>query len=398
MIAVIALTAVALYIDARREGSEALADFARDQATLADVVASSSTTPKIGELILERDDDGHLTKPDGIAIDSPPIAEAIARGDRTVTLTRPQAAALGLPERTAVAGIGRRANGHAVAVVASALHVRDRVIRAERRLLLGMVLVSLVVFGFGGIALRLERKERFLERDEQLVRADKLATMGAFATGIAHEIATPLGVIATRTEMLAPREGDERTARAAKSITEQVEKIRGIIESFLLLARGEHAAHVLVDARELVASASEMVQHRFGAAGIALDVKDDGHAARVSGEKRLLEQALVNLLLNACDASERGQHVRLDVQSDGEHVRFVVADDGAGIAADVAARATEPFFTTKPAGRGTGLGLAIVNEIAKHHQGRFTIAARDGGGTDACLELPERSVAKEKAA
>lgn len=398
MIAAVALTAVALTLDATREGTEALADFAREQATLADAVAASNAPPQIDELVLERGDDGRLVKRDGTAIDSPPIADAIARGERTVTLTRPQAAALGLPERTAVAGIGRRANGHTIAVVASALRVRDRVIRANRRLLLGIVLVTLVVFGFGGIALRLERKERFLERDEQLVRADKLATMGAFASGIAHEIATPLGVIATRTEMLAPREGDERSTRAAKSITEQVEKIRGIIESFLLLARGEHAAHVLVDARELARSASEMAMHRFGAAGVALDVNDDGRGARVAGEKRLLEQALVNLLLNACDASERGQRVRLDVKSDDERVRFIVADDGAGIAADVAARATEPFFTTKPAGRGTGLGLAIVNEIAKHHQGRFTIAARDGGGTDARLDLPARSASKEKAA
>ncbi len=139
-----------------------------------------------------------------------------------------------------------------------------------------------------------------------------------------------------------------------------------------------------------------MIEHRFDAAGVTLGVEIEhdesdprrGGSMQVSGERRLLEQALVNLLLNAEGASKRGQRVTLSLREEDGHVCFSVTDDGVGIAADVAARATEPFFTTKPAGRGTGLGLAIVNEIAKHHQGRFVIAARDGGGTEARLELP----------
>lgn len=226
MIAAVALVSVTLYVDARREGALALADFAHDQATLADVIAGSGVAPKDGEVVIERDDAGALSRTSGARVESAPLAAAMGRGDRTVTLTRPEAAALGLPERTAVAGIARRSNGHVIAVVASALHVRDREIRAQDRLLLGIVLAVLVAFGFGGIALRMQRKEHLLEREllvgraekrgeERLARADKLATMGAFATGIAHEIATPLGVIAARAETCSRRVLQATSARRA---------------------------------------------------------------------------------------------------------------------------------------------------------------------------------------
>lgn len=404
MIAAVLVVGVTAYLDARREGADALADFTREQATLADAVAASGSGSAIelpGSLfVIERSADGALRRPNGQAIDSAPLAQAMARGDRTLSLARPEAAAIGLPTRMAVAGIARTPDGRSVAVVATALRIRDREARAQQRLVLGMLLAVILAFGFGGIALRVQRKELELERElvvkraehaseERLTRADKLATMGAFATGIAHEIATPLGVIAARTEMLAPRvSADERASAAAKSILEQTEKIRGIITSFLALSRGEAPMQSKLDARALVESARKMVEHRFDAAGVALELVIDD-SAHVFGEPRLLEQALVNLLLNACDASEPGQRVRAIVRAAEGSVSFVVEDEGAGIAPDVAARATEPFFTTKPQGAGTGLGLAIANEIAKHHQGRFVIAPRvSGHGTEARLELP----------
>jgi signal transduction histidine kinase len=111
----------------------------------------------------------------------------------------------------------------------------------------------------------------------------------------------------------------------------------------------------------------------------------------VKCEPRLLEQALVNLLLNACDACDVGGHVALRVICHEARVKFVVDDDGEGITPEAAARATEAFFTTKAAGVGTGLGLAIANEIVKHHGGTISIAARDSKkthGTRASIDVP----------
>jgi len=108
----------------------------------------------------------------------------------------------------------------------------------------------------------------------------------------------------------------------------------------------------------------------------------------IQSDRGLLEHAIVNLLLNACEACDPGGHVEVVARSDADHVVFVVTDDGAGISAENAARATEPFFTTKPAGRGTGLGLAIAAEIAKTHRGNLTIAPNPERGTRACIEIP----------
>jgi signal transduction histidine kinase len=105
-------------------------------------------------------------------------------------------------------------------------------------------------------------------------------------------------------------------------------------------------------------------------------------------EPLLFKHALVNLFLNACDASPPGSTVRVDVHADSVEVAFVVTDDGAGITAADAARAIEPFFTTKAVGHGSGLGLAIANEIASTHRGTLAIAPREPHGTRASITIP----------
>jgi signal transduction histidine kinase len=109
----------------------------------------------------------------------------------------------------------------------------------------------------------------------------------------------------------------------------------------------------------------------------------------IACDPRLLEQALVNLLLNACDACAANGLVVLHARGDSERVAFVVTDDGDGITAESAARVFEPFFATRGPGQGPGLGLAIANEIVKHHRGTLTLEPRPRvKGTRACIEIP----------
>jgi signal transduction histidine kinase len=241
------------------------------------------------------------------------------------------------------------------------------------------------------LAHRLAVSEIVRTRDERLVRADKLATMGALATGIAHEVSTPLGVILGRAEQLLARQSDDRSKRAAEAIVAQTERIFEVIRGFLGLARGGEPALARHDAGAIARAAIALVEHRFTKRGVRLTEEIADNLPRVACDPRLFEQVLVNLLLNACDACEGDGQVVLSVDraSDGKSVAFVVTDDGVGIAPDVASRAAEPFFTTKPAGEGTGLGLAITSEIVKHHMGALTLAPRDDGvGTRARVELP----------
>jgi len=437
VLAVCAVAAIA-YWDARRESSSALEDFASAQVALANGLADPVATRLAGaddstpaaaivgglhriekpghvELLFARSGRDGLVRTDGSSVRLPAIESAIARGDSWVRLTREEAAALGLPARTAMVGLASVADRvpkrWTIAVVATAQEERDRELRAQWRLVLAVAVSAGLVLAFGGLALRKQRTQLELARelavaeaarahDERLVRADKLATLGALATGIAHEVSTPLGVILGRAEQLRPRvAGDERSHRAVDAIVEQGERIERVVRGFLALARGESPAFDHVEPSAIARASVDLVAHRFAEAGVELSSDVARALPPIACEPRLLEQALVNLLLNACDACERGGHVALSVRGELERVAFVVTDDGAGIPSDLAARVGEPFFTTKANGKGTGLGLAIANEIIKHHRGSLAIEARRrASGTRACIEIPASVREHEQAA
>jgi len=429
MLAAIAAVAAIAYWDEQREFAAALEDFASEQTALARAVSTTlqaelSSTPASERnidrllpvvrtverpgavrLFVRAPSAAGLIASDGSVTRAPAIESALAGDAPYVRLGRPEAAALGLPARTAMAGLSRIDAGPAgrwgVAVVGSARRERDREVFAEWRLGLSVVVASSLVLAFGGLALRNQRRQMLLaqelaiaslqsERNERLVRADKLATMGALATGIAHEVSTPLGVILGRAEQLIARSnGEERSRRAAEAIAQQAERINAIVRGFLALARGDSPQNEHVLPKTLVQAALDLVAHRFAKAGVALAHELAEPLPEVACEPRLMEQVLVNLLLNACDACKPGGHVELRVAAEQGRVAFVVLDDGSGISADAAARVMDPFFTTKPVGEGSGLGLAIANELVKHHRGTLTVAAREGhAGTRACVELP----------
>ncbi len=341
---------------------------------------------------------------DGTVLQSPPVRDALERGASALRLTRIEAAQVGLRERTAMAGLARVDGGRLgrwdVVAIASAASERDREKWAVWRLVSSVLVASGLVLLFGGVALRKQRKELELahrltvseverERDEHLLRAERVATMGTFAMGIAHEVSTPLGVIVGRAEQLLGRLGDdERGARNAEAILKQADRIQHIIRRFIDMARGALPSFVRADPSGIVRAATTALEHRFAKAGVALRTDIPASMPEIQCDRDLLEQAIVNLLLNACEACGPGGHVEVTARADAECVVFVVSDDGIGITPENAARATEPFFTTKAARGGTGLGLAIATEIAKSHRGGLTIAPNTDHGTRACIEIP----------
>jgi signal transduction histidine kinase len=415
--------------DAKREGEAALNDLGTEQAVLAsslavglraylangaqdpshlagDLLSGGPPIEHPGELrlLLAPPHETALRTSDGRELSLPRLHDALDRGASVVRLTRSEAAECGLVERTAMAGLAYIDAGPfgrwGVVAVATAARERDRDLRARWRLVLGVMVTFALVLGFGGIALRNQRKELQLERelvvaevqrerDQKLLQAQRLATMGTFAMGIAHEVATPLGVIVGRAEQLLGRlKDDDRSARSAEIIVKQADQIQHTVRRFLDLARGGPPAFDRVDPADVVRSAANSVEHRFAKAEVALRADVPAHMPQVQGDRALLEHAIVNLLLNACEACPAGGHVEVLAREDAQRVAFVVTDDGVGISPEHASRATEPFFTTKPAGSGTGLGLAIANEIAKAHRGDLAVAANSPRGTRACIEIP----------
>ena len=375
-------------------------------ALVRDLLDPDQRIERAGELVVLVAAPGEalLRTTAGRPVDSPPLRDALARGLPAQRLSRAEAAQIGLPARTSMAGLAHVDGGDGrrwgVVVVASAARERDREKRALWRLVLGVLVASGLVLAFGGLALHNQRKELDLARelgmarvqragDEALARAARIATMGTFAMGIAHEMSTPLGVIVGRSEQLLGRvQGDERAVRGAQIILQQADRIQSIIRRFLDMARGGQPSLERADPAEVVRAAVASVEHRFAQAGVSLETDVPAAMPPVQCDRAVLEHAIVNLLLNACEACRPGERVDLAARCAAERVAFVVTDGGAGITPENAARAKEPFFTTKGPGKGSGLGLAIATEIAHSHRGELHIAPAEGGGTRAAIEIP----------
>jgi two-component system, NtrC family, sensor kinase len=430
MVAVVVFLGLGAYWDERREADAALADFGHAQVMVAEGAAETiraAWDARVGMSVDVRD----VAKPHLARLERPGQIEVLLNGPHGletltgdvvhssaiearfsrglgdapwVRLTHPEAVALGLPERTAIVGLAEvslpGAGRWGIAVAATARRERDREERGLWRVGLGFLLASTVVVTFGTLALRRQREDLGLAqrlavaeavqaRDERLVRADKLATLGAMAMGIAHQVATPLSVIMARAQRLAPRVStDARAQRAVAAITEQTQRINEIVRAFLQLARGGTPTLVHANPLALVHGAVELVGHRFDKAGVSLRVQRGDKLPEIACDPRLFEQVLVNLLLNACDACRRGGAVVLQLEASDGNVVFTVEDDGIGISSSAVQRATEPFFTTKEPGEGSGLGLAIAQEIVGHHHGTLEIAPLPGRGTRARVVIP----------
>lgn len=422
----VAIVAGLAYWDSARESKAALDDLADGQATLAATLAAALRTGVapgtpldesailrgargvggLGTLLvlLHRPGDNTLSAPSGKAIHSAPILAAIDRGQASATISRNEAAVLGLPPRTAVAGIAAvdpaRGDTWDLVTVASAERERDRETWARRRLVLSVVTAAGLVVLFGGLVMRKQRKELVLERelavaaarlsrDEKLQRASKAAVVGTLAIGVAHEISTPLGVIAARAEQMVPRlANDSRLSSGVEAILAQTDRIKQVIRGLLGLARGDAPSAERIEPRDVVEQAVGLVEHRFSDAKVRLTKSVEPTLPIVLGDPRLLEHAVVNLLLNACDACEAGDEVVVRAERRGGEVQVAVEDMGTGMSPADLDRAREPFFTTKAREGGTGLGLAIAHEIVANHRGSLQFSSREPRGTIAAIRLP----------
>ncbi len=339
----------------------------------------------------------------GDVVELPRIALAAEQGQTGAELEPDEAARLGLPRDPAMVGLARvdtrRLGRWTIIVVSSAEHQREAEERRSMRMIGGVGLVSLIILGFGLVAFRKQRREFALQQElaredlrarqeEYLAREGRAATVLTFAAGLAHEVATPLGVIGMRAEQLEAHAEEDRDRRAARAVSEQVLRIRESMQRFLAIARGGAPLRERFAAREVILETVARVRHRFDRAGVALRTALPDDLPRLHGDARLLEHALSNLLVNACDASPPGSEVQVKANHGAQELTIEVCDRGSGLDPAQAARVVEPFVSTKPEGEGVGLGLAIASEVMRMHRGRLGLEPRAGGGTCAVLRLP----------
>ena len=229
-------------------------------------------------------------------------------------------------------------------------------------------------------------QERALE--DQLRKTERLAELGTLASGMAHEIGTPMNVILGRAELLMRKAKDDNTRRGLGTIVTQVERITKIMNQLLSFARKRPAEFSHVDLRTIIADVIDVFQERLAKQHISVERPLPEYLPTVWADADHMNQVLINLILNACQAMPEGGTLTFDLEANDSEVRLGVQDTGCGISKDQKSRIFDPFFTTKSVGEGTGLGLTVVHGIIQEHQGTIFVDSVPGKWTKFVLTLP----------
>lgn len=230
-------------------------------------------------------------------------------------------------------------------------------------------------------------------RQKHLLHSEKLTSLGTMLSGVAHELNNPLSNIWTACQLLLEElgEGDlEAQRELLLRIDQQGERARNIVRTLLDFARDRGFRKETVALAPLVEQSLFFLKGDIGpAASVKVAIPAD---ISLPADRQRLQQALLNLVKNALDATDGAGEVVVEAgyAEEGQVVEIVVRDNGSGIDPAVLPRIFDPFFTTKDVGRGMGLGLFVVHQIIEEHEGSINVASKLGTGTTFRIRLPAR--------
>jgi two-component system NtrC family sensor kinase len=244
--------------------------------------------------------------------------------------------------------------------------------------------------------------------EQQLIRSDRLASLGTLVAGIAHEINNPLGIIAGYAEALLDRAGDPALAAAPqfedfpeylRTIHHEIFRCKSILQSLLEFARPSGGTFREIDVNTLIKEVLLLLKHRAARLQHRIDLRLARELPTILADAGSLRQVLMNLLLNAIWFTPEGGSITITSAADTgpvregplesvRRVRVTVQDTGSGIAPEMLGKVFDPFFTTKPVGEGTGLGLTISHRIVEEHGGSIDVDSGPGRGATFTITLP----------
>ena len=240
--------------------------------------------------------------------------------------------------------------------------------------------------------------ERLQETQKRLSRSEKLAGIGTLAAGVAHEINNPLASVASCAEGLMSRvdnvdfitkDDKEVFPDYLKTICDETYRCKAIISKLLDFSRRQVPVFGKVDINDLITDVLKMIkqQKELGKLSIELDLNPENII--VYGDSNQLKQVILNMIMNAIDATEDVGKTRISTSLNDDCAQMIFEDTGCGIAPENLDKILEPFFSTKPPGKGTGLGLSICYGIIEEHKGKISISSNGvGEGATFMISLP----------
>lgn len=225
----------------------------------------------------------------------------------------------------------------------------------------------------------------------QLITAEKMASLGILSAGIAHEVNTPLTGISSYCQFILDNPGDPENVELTFKIQEQVKRANRIIRTLLDFSRQQGEKPVELNLNKVIDKSISLVEHKLKKKNI--DLRKEYHFThRFFGFSTRLQHLFINLLINASDAIENSQGmVTITGKETDESLVIKIEDNGKGIDPVDLPKIFDPFFTTKAQGKGTGLGLSISYNIVEEHYGKITADSKLKEGTTFTITLPLKS-------
>ena len=235
---------------------------------------------------------------------------------------------------------------------------------------------------------------RLQAAQQELLVAERMATMGRLTMRVAHEVRNPIAAIELNAEMLQdivrahPGSDMDEAGGLITAIRDQVNTLDALTEEYLAFARFPKPHFEEESLNQLIEELAAFVRPVATRQGLTIHVNTDPSVPMMEIDRGLLRQAIHNLVKNSMEALSRGGALTIESRGDGDAVEVVVSDTGNGISPQVAERLFEPFFTTKP--QGTGLGLSITRQIVEEHGGELSWRNGPSGGATFVVRLPLR--------
>lgn len=240
-----------------------------------------------------------------------------------------------------------------------------------------------------------QRTKELVEVQKQLVQAEKLATVGTLAGGVAHEINNPLTAILTNVQMLlaATNMLDPDSKESLQLIEEATKRCRTIVQKLMAYAKRplETADLSRLDVLDVVKKAASFLSYQLEQENIKIMIEAGQGSYLVEGNQNELEQVFTNIILNARDAVKKIRkdgNISINLSKNEKWIEIKIKDEGAGIPKELMPRIFDPFFTTKDVGKGLGLGLSICQAIVDKHRGSITAHSEVNKGSVFTVRLP----------